>query len=200
MSITRVGQPVGGGQLWVPCSATDIRRWVMALDYPNPIHWDEEFARQSRFGGTGRAANFTVCMDFAHGVQPACVGRIPGLASDLRRRGMVVLRHRHPARRPADQQRRPDGYKSATPGSPVPPCSRGRHHPYQPARCAGGEGTGHRHRPISRPRPSSAACSSSQLHAHPQMDLRRAQTDREGPFLRLTAANQFGPLHRASRR
>jgi hypothetical protein len=32
----RVGQPVGGGQLWDPCSSSDIRRWVMAMDYPNP--------------------------------------------------------------------------------------------------------------------------------------------------------------------
>lgn len=47
----RVGKPVGGGQLWDPCSTSDIRRWVMAMDYPNPLHWDEEFARDSKFGG-----------------------------------------------------------------------------------------------------------------------------------------------------
>jgi hypothetical protein len=47
----RVGQLVGGGQLWEPCSATDIRRWVHAMDYPNPIHWNQEFARSSKFGG-----------------------------------------------------------------------------------------------------------------------------------------------------
>ena len=47
----RVGQLVGGGQLWEPCSATDIRRWVHAMDYPNPIHWDQEFAKKSKFGG-----------------------------------------------------------------------------------------------------------------------------------------------------
>jgi acyl dehydratase len=41
----RVGQLVGGGQLWKACSATDIRRWVHAMDYPNPIHWNQEFAR-----------------------------------------------------------------------------------------------------------------------------------------------------------
>jgi acyl dehydratase len=74
----RVGQPVGGGQLWEACSGTDIRRWVHALDYPNPLHWDEEFARASQFGGIVAPQSFTVSMDFAHGVQPACVGRIPG--------------------------------------------------------------------------------------------------------------------------
>jgi acyl dehydratase len=74
----RVGQLVGGGEHWVPCSATDIRRWAQALDYPNPIHWDEQFARQSRFGGIVAPQSFTVSMDFYHGVHPACVGRIPG--------------------------------------------------------------------------------------------------------------------------
>jgi hypothetical protein len=28
----RVGQEVGGGQLIDPCTSTDIRRWVMAMD------------------------------------------------------------------------------------------------------------------------------------------------------------------------
>ena len=74
----RVGQLVGGGQLWEPCSATDIRRWVHAMDYPNPIHWDQEFARKSKFGGIVAPQSFVVCMDYGHGVHPACVGRIPG--------------------------------------------------------------------------------------------------------------------------
>jgi acyl dehydratase len=74
----RVGQAVGGGQLWEPCSATDIRRWVHAMDYPNPIHWDQEFARRSKFGGIVAPQSFVVCMDYGHGVHPACVGRIPG--------------------------------------------------------------------------------------------------------------------------
>ena len=74
----RVGQLVGGGQLWEPCSATDIRRWVQAMDYPNPIHWDEEFASKSKFGGIVAPQSFVVCMDYGHGVHPACVGQIPG--------------------------------------------------------------------------------------------------------------------------
>ncbi|HTU60998.1 MAG TPA: MaoC family dehydratase N-terminal domain-containing protein, partial [Polyangiales bacterium] len=47
----RVGQEVGGGELNDPCSSTDIRRWVMAMDYPNPIHWDGGFAKNSKYGG-----------------------------------------------------------------------------------------------------------------------------------------------------
>jgi acyl dehydratase len=73
----RVGKLVGGGQLWDACQAIDIRRWVMALDYPNPIHWDEEFARNSKFGGIVAPQSICVALDVGHGVQPACVGHIP---------------------------------------------------------------------------------------------------------------------------
>jgi acyl dehydratase len=44
----RLGQKVGGGQLWEPCNKTDIQRWVMALDYVNPLHWDQRFASQTK--------------------------------------------------------------------------------------------------------------------------------------------------------
>jgi len=74
----RVGQPVGGGQLYEACSATDIRRWVHALDYTNPIHWDQEFANASKFRGIVAPQSFVVCMDYGHGCQPACVGKLEG--------------------------------------------------------------------------------------------------------------------------
>jgi acyl dehydratase len=74
----RVGEEVGGGELTEPCSATDIRRWVMAMDYPNPIHWDGEFAKASKFGGLVAPQSFAVAIDYGHGAQPACVGHIPG--------------------------------------------------------------------------------------------------------------------------
>ncbi len=73
----RVGKPVGGGQLWDPCSTSDIRRWVMAMDNPNPIHWDHEFARNSRFGGIIAPQSIAVGLDYGHGAAPACVGYIP---------------------------------------------------------------------------------------------------------------------------
>lgn len=76
--IHRVGQAVGGGELIEPCSSTDIRRWVMAVDYPNPVHWDHEFAKASKFGGIVAPQSFAVAIDYGHGVQPACVGFIPG--------------------------------------------------------------------------------------------------------------------------
>lgn len=74
----RVGQEVGGGQIIEPCTAMDIRRWVMAMDYANPIHWDDEFAKTSRYGGIIAPQSFAVAIDYGHGCQPACVGHIPG--------------------------------------------------------------------------------------------------------------------------
>jgi acyl dehydratase len=73
-----IGKPVVFAELWDPCNATDIRRWVMAMDYANPIHWDEEFARSSPFGGIVAPQSFAVAMDYGHGCHPACVGNIPG--------------------------------------------------------------------------------------------------------------------------
>lgn len=74
----RVGQLIGGGQIRDPLAASDLRRWVMAMDYPNPIHWDPVFAANTRFGGLVAPQSIAVCMDYGHGVAPACVGHIPG--------------------------------------------------------------------------------------------------------------------------
>lgn len=74
----RVGQWIGGGELLEPCSALDIRRWVQAMDYPNPLHWDEDFATNSRFGGIIGPQSFVLATDFGHsGMHAAIVGRIP---------------------------------------------------------------------------------------------------------------------------
>ncbi len=73
-----IGKQIIYAELWDPCNATDIRRWVQAMDYPNPIHWDEQFANSSRFGGIVAPQSFTVAMDYGHGCHPACVGKIPG--------------------------------------------------------------------------------------------------------------------------
>lgn len=74
----RVGELVGGGQLMEPCNKTDIRRWVMAMDYVNPLHWDQEFASQTKFGDIIAPQSIAVSLDYGHGCQPACVGHIPG--------------------------------------------------------------------------------------------------------------------------
>ena len=138
----RVGQLVGGGQLMEPCSTTDIRRWVMAMDYPNPIHWDEEFARNSKFGGIVAPQSFAAAMDYGHGVQPACVGRIPGSHLIFGGEEWWFYGHRM---RPGDrlfQERRFHDYKVVRDQvrRPHHVLAR-RHHPHQPEWHIGGART-----------------------------------------------------------
>ena len=73
-----VGKPVGGGQLKEPVTVTDIRRWVQAMQYPNPLHYDDECRRPARFGRIVAPQSFTICCDVGHGAGPAIVGNIPG--------------------------------------------------------------------------------------------------------------------------
>jgi hypothetical protein len=51
-----IGKPIVFAEFWDPCNATDIRRWVQAMDYANPLHWDEEFARPVEVRRHRRAA------------------------------------------------------------------------------------------------------------------------------------------------
>ena len=73
-----LGQPVGGGQLKEPVTVTDIRRWVQGMQYPNPLHYDEEYAQRSAYGRIVAPQSFTICCDVGHGAGPAIVGNIAG--------------------------------------------------------------------------------------------------------------------------
>ena len=73
-----VGKPVGGGQLKDPVTTTDVRRWAQGMQYPNPLHYDEEYAAESVFGRIVAPQSFAVCCDVGHGAGPAIVGNIPG--------------------------------------------------------------------------------------------------------------------------
>jgi acyl dehydratase len=74
----RVGQWIGGGELLEPCTALDIRRWVQAMDYANPLHWDEDYARSSKFHSIIAPQSFVLATDYGHSGMPAAiVGRIP---------------------------------------------------------------------------------------------------------------------------
>ena len=108
-----IGKPVIFAEMWDPCNATDIRRWVQAMDYPNPMHWNEEFARDSKFGGIIAPQSFTVCVEYGPGCHPSCVGKIPG--SHLIFGGEEWWFYGTPIR-PGDklfQNRRFDGYSVA---------------------------------------------------------------------------------------
>ena len=72
-----MGVPMRPGELNDDISGADIRRWVQAMHYPNPLHYDRAWAEQSRFGELVAPQSFTVACDTSHGCSPAQVGRIP---------------------------------------------------------------------------------------------------------------------------
>jgi acyl dehydratase len=72
-----MGVPIQPGRLKEPLSNTDIRRWAQAMHYPNRLHYDDEFAQESRFGRIVAPQSFPVATDDGHGTAPSCVGLIP---------------------------------------------------------------------------------------------------------------------------
>src|SRR5215831_12893940 len=60
-----------------PLSNTDIRRWAQAMHYPNRLHYDNDFAAESRFGRIVAPISFPVATDDGHGSAPSCIGLIP---------------------------------------------------------------------------------------------------------------------------
>lgn len=72
-----MGVPMEPGLLKEPVATNDIRRWVQAMHYPNPLHYDEHWAGASRFAELVAPQSFTVACDTSHGCAPAQVGRIP---------------------------------------------------------------------------------------------------------------------------
>ena len=72
-----MGVPIEPGELKEPVTTNDIRRWVQAMHYPNPLHYDERWAGESRFGAIVAPQSFTVACDTSHGASPAQVGLIP---------------------------------------------------------------------------------------------------------------------------
>jgi acyl dehydratase len=72
-----MGVPMEPGELKEPVALNDIRRWVQGMHYPNPLHYDEAWAAESRFGTIVAPQSFTVATDTSHGCSPAQVGKIP---------------------------------------------------------------------------------------------------------------------------
>jgi acyl dehydratase len=73
-----MGVPMRPGELTEPVAVNDVRRWVQAMHYPNPLHYDARWAAESRWGEIVAPLSFTVACDTSHGASPAQVGRIPG--------------------------------------------------------------------------------------------------------------------------
>ncbi len=73
-----IGVPLGGAYLKDEVSANDIRRWVQGMQNPNPLHYDDDWAAEGRFGRLVAPQSFAVCTDDSHGAAPAIQGHIPG--------------------------------------------------------------------------------------------------------------------------
>jgi hypothetical protein len=72
-----LGKPMQPGRMRDPVAPNEIRRWAQGMHYPNRLHYDDDFAVESRFGRLIAPQSFPVATDDGHGAAPACVGRIP---------------------------------------------------------------------------------------------------------------------------
>ncbi|HTH28586.1 MAG TPA: MaoC family dehydratase N-terminal domain-containing protein [Sphingobium sp.] len=72
-----LGKPIDSSPVREPIGNNDIRRWVQAMHYPNLLHYDRDYAAQSRYGKLVAPQSFPIVIDDGHGSAPACVGCIP---------------------------------------------------------------------------------------------------------------------------
>ncbi len=72
-----IGKPIQPARMKEPLHNNDFRRWAQAMHYPNLLHYDTDFAAESRFGRLVAPQSFAVAADDGHGAGPACVGAIP---------------------------------------------------------------------------------------------------------------------------
>jgi len=72
-----LGKPMDQSFLREPISNTDIRHWAHAMHYANLLHYDRDYAAESRFGRLVAPQSFAIATDDGHGAAPACVGCLP---------------------------------------------------------------------------------------------------------------------------
>jgi hypothetical protein len=115
-----VNQPLPSVQLLDPVSATDIRRWAQGMQYPNPLHYDDEAAAAGPFGRLATALGELSVDQDRGGVRRVALGgelvlvghgadATPGPAAAGRRRllgyaGDVLVGVRAPAQQPVPQR------------------------------------------------------------------------------------------------
>ena len=75
-----LGQPLPLHRLREPVAINDIRRWVQGMHYPNPLHFDPDYAAESRHGRIVAPQSFVASTEIAHGVWPANIGKIANSA------------------------------------------------------------------------------------------------------------------------
>jgi len=72
-----MGKPIQPARMKEAIHNNDIRRWAQGMHYPNRLHYDADYAAESRFTRLVAPQSFCVTMDDGHGSAPACVGTIP---------------------------------------------------------------------------------------------------------------------------
>jgi hypothetical protein len=72
-----MGKPIQEAKQKEKLHNNEIRRWVQAMHYPNLLHYDQEYAAESRFKKLVAPQSLAIIADDGHGAGPACVGRIP---------------------------------------------------------------------------------------------------------------------------
>ena len=73
-----VGIPLAGSNMKEPVHVNDIRRWAQAMQNPNPLYYDEDYAAGSRFGRIVAPQSFVVATsDSGGGAAPAIQGHVP---------------------------------------------------------------------------------------------------------------------------
>src|SRR5262245_19011561 len=72
-----MGKPIEPAFTIEPLHNNDFRRWVQAMHYPNRIHYDRDYAAESRWGRLTAPQSFAIICDDANGAGPSSVGRIP---------------------------------------------------------------------------------------------------------------------------
>jgi len=72
-----IGQKMQPARMVEELHNNDFRRWAQGMHYPNLLHYDAQYAAESRFGKLVAPQSFAVATDDGHGSAPACVGAIP---------------------------------------------------------------------------------------------------------------------------
>jgi acyl dehydratase len=73
-----IGVPLGGSRARWPVNEIDIARWAQAMHNPNPLYFNEDYARESRWGKIVAPFSFTVACGDGHGATPAIQGHVEG--------------------------------------------------------------------------------------------------------------------------
>lgn len=73
----QIGKVMASSYLREPISNNDIRRWAHGMHYANLLHFDPDFAAESRWGRIVAQQSFPVATDDSNGATPACAGCIP---------------------------------------------------------------------------------------------------------------------------